>query len=78
MTRLAYKPGAKGKTFPWIKTRSTGGTCFTIGFHRLEEVLLKAGNIMKGEEVERVEIDDFGITVFIGGNAVDGTCKQRV
>lgn len=67
MSRTAYKPSKKGKGYPWIKARSTGGTCFTIGYHRLEEVLKKAGSLKKGETIERVELDDFGITVFLGG-----------
>lgn len=74
-TRVAFKPNKRvkkhGVTYPegsfYTKTRSTGGTCFTISFQRLARHLKRGGTLEAGEEIERFEVDETGITIFITG-----------
>ena len=62
---VAYKRGKKG----WINSDHGGGLCFTLTYDRLEQMLrehnLPISKIAKNEQIERVEINNGGITVFI-------------
>lgn len=80
---MAYKPNKRckkhGMTYPegsfYTKTRSTGGSCFTISFTRIAQ-LLKRGGTLKGDEtVERFEVDEHGLTVFIKGGDLSSTYR---
>ena len=66
------------KTGNWVKARPTGGCCFTINFDRLEGLLQEVGSLKEGESVERYEIDQYGITVFIKNANMKGGSKYRV
>ena len=64
MERIAFSRSER--TGRWVKGRPTGGTCFTISYDRLERLLVEDGALRKGKErVERFEIDEYGVTVFI-------------
>src|SRR6266705_123097 len=68
--RVAYKRTEKKDYYArlkWVKARSTGGHCFTISFDRLAQHLTDGATIEPGETVERFEIDEYGLTVFIEG-----------
>ena len=75
--RVAYKRTEKKDYYSrlkWVKTRSTGGHCFTISFDRLAQHLTDGGTLEPGETVERFEIDEYGLTVFIeGGDSFMGS-----
>ena len=64
MERIAFSRSER--TGRWVKARPTGGTCFTITYDRLERLLVENGALRKGKEkVERFEIDEHGVTVFM-------------
>jgi hypothetical protein len=58
---VAYKPGKKG----WIKSNFGGGLCFTLTYNKLEEQLKLTKKLKSDEMIERVEIDQGGITIYI-------------
>lgn len=65
MKRIGFAKSER--TGRWVKARPTGGTCFTITYDRLESLLHENGALKPGEFVERFEIDEHGVTVFIDG-----------
>ena len=67
----------------WVKSTKSSGTCFTISFDRFEEIL-RTGKIpaafsnwklKNGEAVERFEMSEQGVTVFIG-NCQDSSVQR--
>lgn len=70
--KIVYVPGPKG----WVKGNARGGLCFNVSFDRLE--LLLRGEVpcseylrLKANEgIEHVEIDEHGISVYIGPKRV--------
>jgi len=80
---VAFKPNKRctkyGVTYPagsfYTKTRSTGGTCFTVSFTRLATMLKRGGTLTKEETVERFEVDEGGITIFITGGSLASTYR---
>lgn len=68
MSRVAYTKRNDRKG--WKKTHSTGGVCFSVSYDKLEALLRKdlgkGFTSIKGNEyVDRFEVDEKGITVFI-------------
>lgn len=64
MSTVAYKPGKKKA---WIKARPTGGAAFTLSFDRIANLLFVGGTLREGEEIERFEVNEHGLTVFVTG-----------
>lgn len=73
MNRIAFQPGKKR----WIKARPTGGSCFTLSFDRLAKLLKVGGTLRGGEEVERFEVDETGVTVFVKGGDILSAAEFR-
>jgi len=70
MTKIAVERSKK--TSAWIQATRTGvGTCFLISWNNLE-LFLKSGKLpshatlRENEFVERYEVTDQGVTIFIG------------
>lgn len=61
---VAYKRGVNK-----AKSNFRSGLCFTVSYDRLEQLLrqhnLLLAKIKDNEQIERVEIDEMGITVFL-------------
>lgn len=63
---VAYKPGVRnGRRGSWIKSNFGAGLCFTVGYDDLERILQRTMQLKETEQIERVEINGSGITVFI-------------
>lgn len=71
MERIAF--ARSETTGRWVKARSTGGVCFTINFDQLEKLLHARGTLSREEHVERFEIDEYGVTVFVEGGPIRPT-----
>lgn len=68
MNKMVFKRGARNS---WINANAVGGgTCFTLSYDALEDLLKngigRRGRLADNEFIDRVEIDQYGITVFIG------------
>lgn len=67
MDKLVLVPGKKRA---WIKGLETGGLKFTVSWNRVVDIIRASSvpDLIKPDEVvERLEIDDCGITIVIGG-----------
>lgn len=58
MERIALRQGQRRN---WVKTRCTGGQVRDVSWNALVHMLRDAGVVDDGENVVRIEIDNYGI-----------------